>query len=88
MNRLFVAVLLAASAASVFAAARCPAQPKGKWQPEAEFRKQLASQGYRISRFRISGNCYEVEGRNRDNKQVEIDFDPVSGKPVRSDIED
>lgn len=88
MKQLLAAVLLAMFASGAFAAAQCPAQPKEKWQKEADFRKQLEGQGYQIKSFKVSGNCYEIHGQNKAGKQVEISFDPVSGKPLRTDIED
>ena len=33
------------------------------------------------------GNCYEIYGFDKDGKKVEIYFDPVSGKPVKSNVE-
>ena len=47
---------------------------------------QLKAQGYQINKFKVTdGNCYEIYGFNKDGKKVEIYFDPVSGKAVKSD---
>ncbi|MFC3624803.1 PepSY domain-containing protein [Vogesella amnigena] len=88
MKKLLAIALMASFASTAFAAAQCPAQPKDKWQKEADFKKQLQGQGYQIKKFKVSGNCYEIYGKNKDGKKVEIYFDPVSGKPVKSDIAD
>ena len=87
MKKLIAVALMAAFASSAaMASAQCPAQPKDKWQKEADFKKQLMDQGYQIKTFKVSGNCYEIYGKNKDGKKVEIYFDPVSGKPVKSEI--
>ncbi|WP_174874837.1 PepSY domain-containing protein [Vogesella oryzae] len=86
MKKLLAASLMAVVASAAFASVPCPAQPAAKWQKEADFRQLLEKQGYRISKLEVSGNCYEVYGRNKEGNKVEILFDPVSGKPLRSDI--
>ncbi|KZE33456.1 hypothetical protein EV683_11736 [Crenobacter luteus] len=86
---ILVAVLIAAGAsATAFAGASCQAHPKDKWIKEADFKKQLTGQGYQIKTFKVDGNCYELYGKNKDGKKVEIYFDTVSGKPVKSEIDD
>lgn len=89
MRKLFAVALIAAFASNVaLADAQCKAQPKDKWQKEADFKKKLTAEGYQIKKFKVSGNCYEIYGKNKDGKKVEIYFDPVSGAPVKTDIED
>lgn len=88
MKKLFALALLASFVSSAaMADAKCDAQPKEKWQKEADFKQQLTAQGYQIKKFKTSGNCYEIYGKNKDGKKVEIYFDPVSGKPVKTNIE-
>lgn len=63
----------------------CAASKDG-WKPEAEFRKELEAQGYQIKVFKVTkGNCYEIYGHDKAGNKVEIYFDPVSGKPVKSE---
>jgi hypothetical protein len=89
MKKLFAVALIATFASNVaLADAQCKAQPKDTWQKEADFKKKLTAEGYQIKKFKVSGNCYEIYGKNKDGKKVEIYFDPVSGTPVKSDIED
>ena len=62
---------------------------KSKWQDQKEFEANLVKEGYKIKKFKVTkGNCYEIYGKNKDGKKVEIYFDPVSGAPVKTDIED
>lgn len=67
----------------------CTTAEKTQWQDATAFQDALRTEGYEIKKFKItSGNCYEIYGWNKDRKKVEIYFDPVSGKPVKSRIED
>ena len=76
-----VAVLAAAS--SSFAGADCAAHPKEEWLPEAELKKKLEDQGYKIKVFKIDGNCYEIYGWDKEGKKVEIYFDTKDGSIVK-----
>lgn len=50
---------------------------------------QLKEQGYKINKFKVTkGNCYEIYGFDKDGRKVEIYHDPVSGKAVKTEIED
>lgn len=89
MKKLIAVALISAFASSaVMAKNYCQPQPKDKWQKEADFKKTLEGQGYQIKTFKVSGDCYEIYGKNKDGKKVEIYFDPVNGKPVKSEIGD
>ena len=72
-----------------FAGPECTTVDKAQWQDQTAFQENLKSQGYEIKKFKVtSGNCYEIYGWDKDRKKVEIYFDPVSGKPVKSKIKD
>lgn len=89
MKKLIAVALMSVFASgAAFAGAQCTAHPKAQWLKEADFKKQLEGQGYQIKTFKVSGNCYEIYGKNKDGKKVEIYFDTVSGKPVKSEIDD
>ena len=67
----------------------CTTAEKTQWQDATAFQDALRAEGYEIKKFKItSGNCYEIYGWDKARKKVEIYFDPVSGKPVKSRIED
>lgn len=63
----------------------CTDQPKDKWMSEADFKKKVEAEGYKISKFKQPGTCYEVYGTNKDGKKVEIYFNPVDGSIVKSE---
>ena len=83
--------LVAAAAASLsgaaFAKADCNAYPKAEWMKEADAKARIEAQGYSIDKFKVSGNCYEIYGRNKEGKKVEIYYDAKTLDPVKSEIE-
>jgi hypothetical protein len=70
-----------------FAKANCKAYPKAEWMKEADAKSRIEAQGYTISKFKVDGNCYEIYGRNKAGKKVEIYFDAKTLEPVKSEIE-
>ncbi len=80
-----VTTLVLALTGTAFAGPVCAPNKEG-WKPEAEFKKELQAQGYQIKTFKVTkGNCYEIYGHDKAGKKVEIYFDPVSGKAVKSE---
>ncbi len=61
----------------------CTDQPKDKWMSEADFKKKVEAEGYKIRKFKQPGTCYEIYGQNKDGKKVEIYFNPVDGSIVK-----
>ncbi|MBI3144717.1 MAG: PepSY domain-containing protein [Pseudogulbenkiania sp.] len=89
MKTLVLTALIAAVAApAAFAAAKCEQHPKEQWIKQADFKQKLEKDGYQIKKFKVDGNCYELYGKSKEGKKVEIYFDTVSGKAVKSEIED
>ena len=84
-----MAVLCLAAAAPMpaWAGANCKANPKADWMSEADAKAKLVAQGYKIAKFKIDGNCYEIYGTNKDGKKVEIYFDTKSRDVVKAEIE-
>ena len=84
-----MAVLCLAAAAPMpaWAGANCKANPKTDWMSEADAKAKLVAQGYKIAKFKIDGNCYEIYGTNKDGKKVEIYFDTKSLDIVKAEIE-
>ena len=81
---------IAASALSLPAlgAADCKKHPKAEWMKEEDLKKKLEGEGYKIKKFKVDGNCYEIYGWDKDKRKVEIYFNPVDGKVVKQEIED
>ncbi len=80
---------LALFSASALAGPECTTAEKSEWQDQGKFQEALKAEGYEIKKFKVtSGNCYEIYGWNKARQKVEIYFDPVSGKPVKTNFED
>lgn len=72
-----------------YAGPECTTADQAQWQDQTKFQEALVEQGYKIKKFKITkGNCYEIYGWNKEGKKVEIYHDPVSGKAVKSRIEE
>ena len=86
---LFAAVLgvVATFSTTVAAKADCKAYPKAEWMNEADAKAKIEAQGYTINKFKVDGNCYEIYGKNKEGKKVEIYYDAKTLEPVKSEIE-
>jgi hypothetical protein len=80
------ACLAATLPTAAFAGANCKANPKGEWMSEADAKAKIVAQGYKIDKFKIDGNCYEIYGSDKDGKKVEIYFDTKTLDVVKAEI--
>jgi hypothetical protein len=90
MKPIYFAAALSLSAfvsAPAFAKANCKAYPKSEWMSEADAKAKIEAQGFTISKFKVDGNCYEIYGKNKAGKKVEIYYDAKTLEPVKSEIE-
>lgn len=88
MRYLLLPTLLLASASAV-AGPTCTEAERSTWQEPERFQAGLREQGYEIRKFKVTdGNCYEIYGYDKDRRKVEIYHDPVSGKAVKTEVED
>lgn len=88
MNRfalVAVCIVFALPTAAV-AGANCKANPKAEWMTEADAQAKLVAQGYKIDKFKIDGNCYEIYGSDKAGKKVEIYFDTKTLEVVKAEI--
>ncbi len=79
-----VAFALASSGA--LAAANCPKYPKSEWMPQADAKAKIEAMGYKIDKFKVDGNCYEIYGTNKEGKRAEVYFDARTLNVVKSEI--
>lgn len=88
MTKTFSLLALLALLPSIAAAdANCEVHPKSEWMPEANARAKLEAEGYKIKKFKIDGQCYEIYGHNKVGKRVEIYFDTKTLAVVKAEIE-
>ena len=81
---LLVALLLASTGA--LAGANCPKHPKAEWMAQADAKAKIEAQGYKIRKFKVDGNCYEIYGENKEGKKAEVYFDAKTLAVVKSEI--
>lgn len=86
---LFISLFAGLSTLSpfVFASADCPSYPKEEWASEDTLKEALEAEGYKIKKFKIDGNCYEIYGRNKAGKKVEIYFDMKTLAIIKAEVE-
>lgn len=79
--------LISTVATGAFAATECTKEDSSKWMDKVKFQNDLKAEGYTIKVFKITkGNCYEIYGKNKEGKSVEIYFNPITGEKVKSNI--
>lgn len=85
--KIFTTLALAGSAAlfslGAFAAPVCTKAPQSQWMPQQALKDRLVKEGYTIDKFLVSGACYEIYGKDKAGKMVEIYFDPTDGRIVK-----
>lgn len=86
MKTLFV--MLALIPAYAFAGADCPAYPQSEWMSETQAKAKLQKQGYKIKKFKVDGNCYEIYGKDINDKKVEIYFDTKTLAAIKAEVEE
>jgi hypothetical protein len=86
MKQLTAILILCSVPGAAFAAANCPQYPKAEWMPEAEAKTKIESMGYKIRKFKVDGNCYEIYGENKEGNKAEVYFDAKTLKVVKSEI--
>lgn len=61
----------------------CTTEPKAKWMSEEAIKAKIAALGYqKIRSFKVTESCYEIYGSDKQNKLVEVYFNPVTGDVV------
>lgn len=85
---LFTGLLIAGLPLAALADADCPEAPKDTWMSESDMKSKIDGMGYTYDIFKVSGNCYEIYGKNKDGKDVEVYFNPVDGSIVKEEVED
>ncbi len=80
-------LMAAVASVAAFASADCVKHPQNEQIAPAKFQQQLQDQGYQIKKFKTSGNCYEIYGKNKQGQKVEIYFDTKTGSIVKSETD-
>jgi hypothetical protein len=86
MKMLVVAPLLSLGMGTALAAANCPQYPKADWMPPDEAKARIEAMGYKIAKFKVDGNCYEIYGENKEGKKTEVYFDAKTLQIVKAEV--
>ena len=83
--RIMLAIAAIIVSSPAFAGPHCTGQPESKWLTKAEMMERIKPMGYNVHVFKkTSGNCYEIYGKDKTGRRIEIYFHPVTGKIVKS----
>lgn len=85
--KIILAAFILSFSNQAFAKKNCTDLPKSSWMKEADFKKKLEGEGYKIRKFKQSGSCYEIYGTDKMGQKVEIYFNPVDGSIVKKEEE-
>lgn len=89
MNKTIIAAALAATFATAAHAddddRRCPNVQLDKWMSEEQVRTRAEALGVQVREIEIDDGCYEVEGRNRDGRRIEVLMHPETGAQLSVD---
>ena len=56
----FILALMSLLPIQAIASADCPVYPKQEWGAEETLKQALVDEGYKIKKFKVDGNCYEM----------------------------
>ena len=84
--KILTAISLLTLSVSSFAETEC-AKDNVNWLDKVKFQEDRKKEGYDIKVFKVTkGNCYEIYGKNKEGKRVEIYYHPVTGEIVKSTV--
>jgi len=87
LRRILLLSTLALVPSFALASPSCTIEPKSKWMSEDAMKAKIADLGYTVKTFEVTGSCYEIYGKNKEDKRAEVYFNPVTGEIVQSEID-
>ncbi|MCZ8322606.1 MAG: PepSY domain-containing protein [Novosphingobium sp.] len=70
--------LITASPAEATGKVKCQAGPQSGWNNVETLKAQLTREGWKVTKAKVDGGCYEVYGVLPTGEKVEAYFHPVS----------
>ncbi|MBY0443845.1 MAG: PepSY domain-containing protein [Burkholderiales bacterium] len=83
-----IAVATLTASSLTMASANCTPHPKAEWLSPSDAQSKIVAMGYKIKKFKTSGECYEIYGWNKEGKKAEVYFDSKTLEIVKSEIGD
>jgi hypothetical protein len=87
MKKLSLVLLLSLMVFNAEAAVTCKAYPSSEWSKQQDLEQALTDEGYTIKELKIDHHCYEMYGKNKQGKKVEIYFDMKSLAIIAAEVE-
>ena len=75
---LTVGVIMAVLSGPAFAAGQCASPPKSKWQSTETLKAKLEGEGYKVTRIKTEGGCYEVYATDKAGKRANMAFNALT----------
>jgi hypothetical protein len=82
-----LAILALLPAGAALADGDCVA-PRDTWQPREAAMQMARQNGWTVQDFEIDDGCYEIEGRDRDGREIKVKLDPATLRIVDMDHDD
>jgi hypothetical protein len=62
--------------------------PMADWQPREAVARMADENGWTVRRIKRDDGCYEIKGRDRDGREIEVKVDPATLRVIEHEIED
>jgi hypothetical protein len=62
--------------------------PRDQWMTIAQITEKFTSQGYDVRKVKAGKHGYEIRATDKDGKRVETHVDPVTGAPLKGEMDD
>ena len=62
--------------------------PRAQWLPREAVMQLAEENGWSVRELEIDDGCYEIEGRDRDGREIEVKLDPATLRVVEIEYED
>ncbi len=83
--RAALTIVLLTFATPAIAGPHCTDEPQSSWLTKAEMLDRIKTMGHQVDVFKkTGGNCYEIYGKDKSGKRVEVYFHPITGRIVKS----
>ncbi len=83
--RILLTATFVVLATPALAGPRCTNEPESKWLSRADMLERIKPLGHRVEVLKKTrGNCYEIYGRDKSGRRIEVYFHPISGDVVKA----
>lgn len=62
--------------------------PMADWQPRETVAQMAAGKGWTVRRIKIDDGCYEIDGRDKGGRRIEVTIHPQTLQVIEFEYED